>query len=338
MSATPPVGTITIAGKAVSRLDVVTVVSLNLERDGGENAPDGGLPQQWVDAHELLASRHPDVVLRQEATYSHLEDERRLKAAGHLLGMKGYLSSNNVGRNPTALFIRPATFPTSERVKYRAVFWRTPPTIVSARLVEAPEAELLLMSWHAAFNSPRGRERETDEITAFVDRMEGRGGGFIGGGDCNEYSIPHGEPVPPIDWSTVTDRAHMHHRTTIAADGSRVGCTYLDRSLLACGLHDAARYAGHELDQSSALEATAGYGRPDQGGPRRIDRIYSDGRITRAVLAVNVLDTSGISDHQGVEVVYSRRGLAEALRRECEPVPPVEAGLLTGQEITGIVS
>ncbi|MFM9647772.1 endonuclease/exonuclease/phosphatase family protein [Streptomyces galilaeus] len=302
---------------------VVTVISLNLERDGGENTTDGDLPQQWVDAHELLASRRPDVVLRQEATYSHLEDERRLKAASELLKMKGYLSPNNAGRNPTALFIRPSTFLTSERMKYNAMFWRTPPTIVSARLSEAPGTELLLMSWHAAFNSPKGRERETDEITAFVDRMAKRGG-FIGGGDCNEYPIPHGETVPPIDWSTVTDRAHMHHRTTIAADGSRVGCTYLDRALLTCGLHDAARYAAYELEQASALEATAGYGRPDQGGPRRIDRVYSDGRITRAVLAVNVLNTSGFSDHHGVEVVYSRRGLVEALCRKHEPLPPIQ--------------
>lgn len=307
---------------------VVTVVSLNLEQDGGETSPTGGLPQPWIDAHELLASRCPDVVLRQGATYSHLAGKRRLKAASALLKMKGYLSRTHVGRHPTALFIRPETFPTSEHVtSYNARFWRTPPTIVSARFADAPEAELLLMSWYAAYNSPTGREREADEITAFVDKMEHLGGGFIGGGDCNEYPMPHGETVPPIDWSKVTDRAHVHHRTTIADDGSRVGCTYLDRALLTCGLHDAARYAAYELDQSSALEATEGFGRPGQGGPRRVDRIYSDGRITRAVLAVNVLNTDGISDHHAVEVVYSRRGLAEALRREHEPLPPAEAVL-----------
>ncbi|MFM9629834.1 MULTISPECIES: hypothetical protein [Streptomyces] len=50
-----------------------------------------------------------------------------------------------------------------------------------------------------------------------------------------------------------------------------------------------------------------------------------DGRIARAVLAVNVLDTTGVSDHHGVEVVLSRRGLAEALRREHQPSPPVQA-------------
>ncbi|MEV6403953.1 endonuclease/exonuclease/phosphatase family protein [Streptomyces bobili] len=308
------------------REPVVTIDCLNLEKDGGEDAPDGGLPQRWLDAHQqILKPRKADVVLRQEATYSHLQDNRRLKATEELLGMKGFLSPNGAGRNPTALFVRPDTFPVFQRMTYNAMFWRTPPTIVSARFADVPETELLLMSWHAAFNSPRGRERESDEITALVDRMERRGA-FIGGGDCNEYPLEAGESVPPLEWSTVTDRAHIHHRTNLAPDGStRLSCTYLDRALLTSGLHDAARYAAHELDQPDAISPTAGHARPDQGGPRRIDRVYVDGRIARAVLAVNVLDTTGVSDHHGVEVVLSRRGLAEALRREHQPSPPVQA-------------
>ncbi|MFF4256682.1 endonuclease/exonuclease/phosphatase family protein [Streptomyces sp. NPDC001663] len=300
---------------------VVTIACLNLEKDGGPDNLDGSLPQRWLDAHhQILKPLEADVILRQEATYSHLDDDRRLKAAGELLGMKGFLSGNGAGRNPTALFIRPETFPVFERMTYNAMFWRTPPTIVSARFADVPEAELLLMSWHAAFNSPRGREREADEITALVDRMERRGA-FIGGGDGNEYPVEDGESIPPIDWSTVTDRAHIHHRTNLAPDGSRVSCTYLHRALLTSGLQDAARYAAHTLAQPDAIGPTAGHAKPDQGGPRRIDIVYSDSRIARAVLAVNVLDTTGISDHHGVEVVLSRRGLADALRRIHPPVP-----------------
>jgi len=304
---------------------VVSIVDLNLERDGGPDTPDGKLPRRWLDAHhQILKPLRPDVVLRQEATYSHLDDNRRLKAAEELLGMKGFLSDNGAGRNPTALFVRPETFPVSERMTYNAMFWRTPPTIVSARFVDVPEAELLLMSWHAAFNSPRGREREADEITALVDRME-RLGGFIGGGDGNEYPVESGESIPSIDWSTVTDRAHIHHRTNLAPDGTRVSCTYLHRALLTSGLQDAARYAAHNLGQSDAIGPTAGHAKPDQGGPRRIDIVYTDSRIARAVLAVNVVDTTDISDHHGVEVVLSRRGLAEALRRIHPPVQPDRA-------------
>ncbi|MEV5843727.1 hypothetical protein AB0M32_17380 [Streptomyces sp. NPDC051985] len=167
---------------------------------------------------------------------------------------------------------------------------------------------------------PRRREDEADEITAWVDRME-RLGGFIGGGDCNEYPIEDGESVPPINWSTVTDRAHIHHRTNLAPDGSRVSCTYLHRALLTSGFQDAARYAAHTLGQPEAIAPTAGHAKPGQGGPRRIDMIFTDRRIARAVLHVNVLKTSGVSDHDGLVVVVSRRGLAEALRREHPPVP-----------------
>ncbi|MFF7476991.1 endonuclease/exonuclease/phosphatase family protein [Streptomyces sp. NPDC008092] len=305
--------------------EVVTIVCLNLEKDGGEDTADGGLPQRWLDAHnKILKPLEPDVILRQEATYSDLDDNRRLKAAEKLLGMRGFLSPNNAGNNPTALLVRPETFPVCERMAYNATFWRTPPTIVSSRFVDVPESELLLMSWHAAFNSPRGREREADEITALVDRMERRGA-FIGGGDCNEYPIEDGEIVPPIDRSKITDRRHLHHRTNLAPDGSRVNCTYLHRALLTSGLQDAARYAAHALGQPDAIAPTAGHAKPDQGGPRRIDMVFTDSRIARAVLKVYVLNTDGFSDHDGLVVVLSRRGLAEALRRDHPPLPPDHA-------------
>ncbi|MDH6222737.1 endonuclease/exonuclease/phosphatase family protein [Streptomyces pseudovenezuelae] len=304
--------------------EVVTIIDLNLKEDGGEYAgPEGDLPKPWIDAHhKILKPRRPDVVLRQEAS-----DQLRLSAAARVLGMKGFLSPNGVGRHPTALLVRPQTFPIHKRMPYDPLFWRNPPALVSARFADVPEAELLLASWHCAFNSPRGREREADEITAWADRMERRGG-LIGGGDANEYPLEDGESVPPIDWSTVTDHRHVTHRTNLRPDGSRDSCTYLDRTLLTSGLHDAARYAARELGQAKAIQATAGHSRPDQGGPRRIDRVYLDGRIVRAVLAVNVLDTTGISDHHGVEVVLSRRALAEALRRDHEPVPPDRAAAL----------
>ncbi|MEV0472116.1 endonuclease/exonuclease/phosphatase family protein [Streptomyces prunicolor] len=301
---------------------VVTVVCLNLEKDGGENTPAGGLPQRWLDAHhEILKPLRPDILLRQEATYSHLEDERRMKVAGRLLGMKGFLTPNSVGRNPTALFIREETFPVCERVTYNAKFWRTPPTIVSARLAGVPDAELTLMSVHHAFNSPKGREHEAEETTAFVDRAARQRGGFIVGGDFNEGPLPLGESISPIALETVTDLCHLTHRTNLAPDGSRVSCTYVDRTLLTCGLQDAARYAAHTLGQPAAIGPTAGHAKPGQGGPRRIDRIYVDGRIARAILSVEVVDTTGVSDHFGLRLVLSERGLGEAQRREHQPVP-----------------
>lgn len=309
------------------REPIVRVISLNLQKDGGEDTEDGSFPQRWLDAHEgILAPRRPDVILRQEATYSHLDDKRRLRAAGDILGMKGILTPNGSGRNPTAMFLRPETFPTYEtlydKVEQRR-WWRTPPTVVKTQLAEVPEVDWVMASWHAAFNSPCGRERETDELTAFVDKVK-RGTAFAGGGDCNEYPVEQGEKVPHIDWTSpaITDPVHVRHRTNAGPDGSRVSCTYLDDTLLGCGLHDAARYASGE--NTEALNPTAGHAEEaaGQGGPRRIDRVYLDPWIVQAVLDVNVLDTTGVSDHHGVEVTLSRRKLVEALRRTFPPLAP----------------
>jgi hypothetical protein len=265
------------------------------------------------------------VILRQEATYSHLDDHRRLHAAEDLLGMRGFLSPNGSGRNPTALFLRPDAFPEVRRLQ-QLRYWRTPPTIVVTQLAEVPEVDVVITSWHAAFNSPRGREREAEELSALADKMK-NGAAFVGGGDCNEPPLPHGEQVAPIDWSSpaVTDRVHIRHRTNAGPGGTRVSCTYLDDTLLGCGLHDPARHAGHELGMAGALNPTAGHAAEGQGGVQRIDRIYLDPWLVQAVLAVRVLDTTGLSDHHAVEVVLSRRKLAEALRRTFAPLPPSSA-------------
>ncbi|WP_217561570.1 endonuclease/exonuclease/phosphatase family protein [Streptomyces sp. GbtcB6] len=300
---------------------VVRVITFNLEHDGG---PDKGgqPPQRWQDAHELLRDRRPDILLRQEMTYSRAEGGRRLHAAERALGMRGFLGAPGSGRNGTGLFVRPTTFEVHQQFDDNRI-WRTPPTNTIVRLPEAPDRNIVLASWHAAFNSPRGREREAEEISALADKMK-QGSAFIGGGDCNEYPHPAGETVPPIDWTSpdVTDYAHVVHRTNPGPNGSRISCTYLDETLLRCGLHDPARYAADSLGQGSALQATAGHAAKGQGGGRRIDRLYLDPWTITAVLDVSVIDTTGISDHHAVEVVLSYRGLVEALRRTVDPRPP----------------
>ncbi|MFE0179767.1 endonuclease/exonuclease/phosphatase family protein [Streptomyces olivaceus] len=287
---------------------VVRLLTMNLEFDGGPDTG-GRPPQRWHQAHELIRSRRPDLLLRQEMTYSHDSHHRRLHAAERALGMRGFLGTAGLGRNPTGMFVREETFEVHQHVTHPVHPWRTPPTHSVLRLRDAPEVDIIALSWHFAFNSPRGRERETDEVLAFADKTN-QGAAFIGGGDCNEPPNPEGETVPPIDWDTVTDRLHMTHRTRHdPATGRRIACTYLDDTLTAAELRDPARHAAHALNQPDSLDATAGHGKPQQGGPRRIDRIYLDQRLVDAVV-----DTTGISDHHAVEVVLSRRRMAEALR------------------------
>lgn len=301
---------------------VVRIITFNLEVDGGPDES-GKEPERWRAAHSLLAPLAPDLLLRQEMTYSHLNGNARLHSAERALGMRGFLSPNSAGNNSTGLFIRPSTFQVIAQFEHLQI-WRTPPTNIIAWLSGAPGRDIVMCSWHASFNSPRGREREAEELSALADKMK-QGKSFIGGGDNNEYPLPDGEKVKPIDWTRdeITDRPHMIHRTNRKADGTRIGCTYIDQTLLGCGLHDPARYAYHDLKQDGALDATAGHAAEGQGGIPRIDRIYLDPRLVKAVSEVRVIDTTGISDHHAVLVDLSYAKAVEALNGRCEPLPPL---------------
>ncbi|MFF7474586.1 endonuclease/exonuclease/phosphatase family protein [Streptomyces sp. NPDC008092] len=306
------------------REPVVTAITGNLEHDGGAEEL-GKPPARWCDWHELIAEHRPDVLLRQEMTYSRAEGHRRLHAAERRLGMRGFLGAQGSGRNGTGLFVRPEVFDVHQQFEHPRL-WRTPPTNIIASLHEVPVPRIVMASWHLAFNSPHDREREADEILALADKVNG-GAAFIGGGDCNEYPHPAGERVLPIDWTskTITDRFHMMHRTNQGLGGSRVSCTYADEALLGAGLHDPARYAAHgPLAQKDALLPTAGHGKPTQGGDRRIDRIYVDPWLINAVISVYVIDTTGLSDHHAVAVVFSRAAMAASLRRKMTALEPYD--------------
>lgn len=302
---------------------VITVITANIQHDGGPDIH-GRPPQKWYDAHALLKEHQADVLLRQEMTYSRADGNRRLHEAERALGMRGFLGAQGSGRNPTGLFIRPEVFTVRQQLAQERL-WRTPPTSIVASLHEVPDVPIVLTSWHLAFNSPHGRERETDEILALADKMN-KGAAFIAAGDCNEYPHPAGETVPPIDWTSpkITDRTHLTHRTNPGPDGTRISCTYADETLLAAGLHDPARYAAHTLARPEALRATAGHNKPAQGGGRRIDRHYNDPWTINAVIDVVVLDTSDFTDHDAVKVVYSLAKLTQGLRREIAPLPPYD--------------
>ncbi|MFF6974157.1 endonuclease/exonuclease/phosphatase family protein [Streptomyces tsukubensis] len=302
-----------------------TLMTANLEHDGGPDE-DGAPPPRWIEAHEaVFAPFKPDVLFRQEATYSHFHGRRRLHTAERVLGMRGFLSAPRSSRNATALFIRPDVLDVLEHHEHRDP-WRAPPTNIVARL-QGVQNPLTLMSWHCGFPTPSGRVREAEEILAVADKTK-KGWGFVGAGDCNEYPVPVGETVPPIDWASpdVTDRVHMMQRSIEGPDGSRVSCTSVDRLLLGAGLHDPARYAAHHLDQPRALAATAGHApsAKGQGGPRRIDRLYLDPWLVQAVLEVFTVDMSGVSDHHAVVAVLSYSKAVEALARSFEPLAPVE--------------
>lgn len=327
---------------------------LNLEHDGGPEERPGVLPGRWTQAHyEILVPRQFDWLGRAEMTYSQVQPlspdageeelaahekaelaaDRRFAAAQQLLGMRGFRAPTGQGRNPTGMFVRESAFEVVSRHEQLKV-WRTPPTNVVLRLRDAPRTPIVTVSWHNSFCSPTGREHEADELSSLVDKVKAHrrddprsGSAFWGFGDCNEYPVPVGETVEAIDWDSpeVTDVVHRRHRARKQPDGSWRSCTYVDELMLDCGMWDPARYAAQQLGQLQALEATAGHASYGQGGGRRIDRGYMDPWTVQAVVEVNVIDTTGVSDHHGLEVILSRQKLVEALGRQFDPLPSWQA-------------
>lgn len=316
--------------------ELVRLITVNLEVDCGPDAPDGTPPAAWTEFHEqVLAPRNYDGVFRQEMTHSAQFNKRRLNRAAQILGgprgdMRGWVAPTGQGNNPTGLFLRTSTFPVAQEPQLLKV-WRTPPTAVITRLAEVPEVPLVMASWHGSFCSPRGRETEWEDLSALIDKVK-YGSSFIGAGDCNEYPVQEGEPTRHIDWNdpAVTDLVHRFHRALKQPDGSWKSCTFLDEMMLDAGFHDPARYVAREYGKDDALHPTAGHLSDGQGHASRIDRFYMDPWMITAVEDLNVIDLSGFdntgtglrkSDHDAVEVVMSRKGMVEALRRQVRPEP-----------------
>ncbi|MEV7902128.1 endonuclease/exonuclease/phosphatase family protein [Streptomyces anulatus] len=324
---------------------------LNLEVDGGPDEEPGYTPVRWREAHEFLASRELDWLGRAEMTYSQTSPapadateaektvveakrvaaDRRFRVAQTVLGMKGFRGTTGQGGNPTGMFVRESTFEVVSRQEHLAV-WRTPPTNVRLRLLDGPPTPIETVAWHNSFCSPNVRENEAEELSALVDKVQAKHGAdpdrnwsaFLGAGDCNEYPMPAGETVPPIDWEhpEITDLVHRRHRARKRDDGTWASCTYLDELMLDAGMWDPARFAAHCIGHSGPLSATAGRGTVGQGGDQRIDRFYMDPWTVLAVLAVDVISMAGISDHDYVEVLVERRAYEEALARKSNPMEP----------------
>ncbi|MFJ8752169.1 endonuclease/exonuclease/phosphatase family protein [Streptomyces sp. NPDC102441] len=324
--------------------ETVRIVLMNLEHDGGPEEEPGVLPKRWRDAYEeVLEPLRPDWLGMTELTYSQTRPDatveqkaaadRRWRAAQETLGMRGFRARMGQGRNPTGVLVRESVFSLGpDPQHHHTKVYRTPPTNVVLGLPEVPGVPIITAAFHSSFCSPHGRQAEGYELTSLVDKVkaqhvtapERRWAACWLFGDTNEYPVPTGERVPEIDWNApeITDLVHRRHRALKQPDGSWMSCTFLDELMLDCGMHDPARFAVHHRAQPEALSATAGHAAIGQGGGSRIDRGYMDAWTIQAVVEVNVLDMTGISDHHAVEVLLSRRKLIEALRRTFDPFTP----------------
>ncbi|MEU1302590.1 hypothetical protein [Streptomyces shenzhenensis] len=272
---------------------------------------------------------------------------RRFEATQSLLGMRGFRAPMGEGNNPTGCFVRESTFTIGPNAQRRLAGFATPPTYLVLG-IPGTEADIHVGIFHGSFCSPPDRRRETFKLTRLIDKVKAdQGPGHQPRtadqlanppgdaqtkpawaacwllGDTNDLPEPDGELLPHPDWASpqITDRVHRTHRAERQNDRSWHSYTDTDEIMLNSGMHDAARWAAHH-GQLTALAATAGHARPDQGGPVRIDRPYLDAYTVQAVKEVHVINMKGYSDHDLVVIDLWRRKLVEMLqRRTVEALP-----------------
>ncbi|MDW6057860.1 endonuclease/exonuclease/phosphatase family protein [Streptomyces sp. FXJ1.4098] len=264
----------------------------NIEADGGRQGEHRDL------ALDILTALNPDVVLQQEAKHSRERGKRLMHAAERRLGLRGFLSTPNPGVDAdiaTAVYLRPSMFHVAEQRPHAKPFWMHP-CHVQAQLGDCP-VPLNFVSAHLCFFDAGRRLEEAGWLTTLAKP----GMVTLVGMDSNSYPKAP-EPTALPNWDTVADRPHMVQRTYMDADGHRRSDNRPDAALIEAGYVDLARHAADHLEHKveDVLAPTAGYGKPHQGGPQRIDRTYAAGGLATALQYVEVIDTDDtreVSDH-----------------------------------------
>jgi hypothetical protein len=290
--------------------ETVDVVTSNVENNGGGN------PVRWREAHEKLARLQPHLLMRQEVWDAAANAGELATAAEQVLGMRGWIGEGSC----TALYVDPATF-TSERGWPASTAWQMAPTARTLRLNEAGEHALPLIgvAAHLTYSSRTRRMIEAEELTTYLDKdfttVAGRTVKLpaLIGADRNSYTTPvPGAVLPTIE--TFSDLPHQTHRSRPGADGgARVPDTYPDEELRAAGAIDAASYVALNYGQVSALEPTV-VGKPTQGDPTAVDGLWVSKLLLPALVDVDVIDMTGLSDHHAVRVRFNRSLLVDLLR------------------------
>ncbi|MBU3865345.1 endonuclease/exonuclease/phosphatase family protein [Streptomyces sp. 4503] len=286
----------------------IDVAVWNIEADGGRQGERRDL------ALDILAEHEPDVWLQQEAKHSRKGGQRLKNSAAKRLGLRGFLAEPNPYVDAdiaTAVYLRPELFHVREEPP-RAKPWWLHPCHVQAQLGDCP-VPLNTVSAHLCFFDANQRLTEAGWLTTLAEP----GMVTLIGMDSNSYPRAP-EPTVLPNWDTVTDRAHMVHRTYVDADGHRRSDTRPDAALIDAGYVDLARHAADHLgvDSKMALAPTAGFYKPHQGGPQCIDRGYAAGGAADALDHIEVIDTEdtrAASDHAMVLYRFNRARLERVL-------------------------
>ncbi|MET8623779.1 endonuclease/exonuclease/phosphatase family protein [Kitasatospora sp. NPDC004669] len=301
---------------------------LNGEHDfGGHETP------EWRRVHEWIRKElDPDVILRQEMTYSTREGRRGFHAARHALGMTGVMAAGTTleSPNPTGIFVKESGLRLVSDYPQVTNWWHPATQVRVAHVGEHYTTELSLASVHLDCNSPTQRLREAEMAirwggTKEVEDEKGQRRQVtqpcIMGGDFNSYSSFPDELGPLPDMAAVRDRHHVVHRTL--PDRLTPDTRPWD-TLNTAGFTDLALHAHHTLGQRKALRGTS-HRRTDQGAVKgqqhpRIDFIFANGSIPEAVERFEVVEVpGGASDHHGLYVVFSPHSFWQAVEETARP-------------------
>ncbi|MEY9840528.1 endonuclease/exonuclease/phosphatase family protein [Streptacidiphilus sp. EB103A] len=296
----------------------INVATCNFEANGK------GDRQLWQKMHDHLAALSLDLLLRQE-TWDALDHGGELhEAAKTALAMDGWIGQ----RCCTGVYANPLTFDPLRGWSHDVgPMWALPPTVQAFRLRAAGPQSLPLIaaSYHLAYNNADQRLLEARDATRWPDKwwpLEDRRSvqlPVLIGGDHN--SDPQaGAPGEPAqrDLSTILDRVHLAHRTYLAPDGTLVLDDRPDR-VLRIALDDIARHLAERPGHGRKLTPTV-HGSDTQGAGSRIDRIYASPLLLPALVDVEVIDATGLSDHHIVLGRFDAEALAEILRHP-QPQP-----------------
>ncbi|MFE9449628.1 hypothetical protein [Streptomyces sp. NPDC006739] len=290
----------------------IKVVSYNFELNGN------GDYEKWLAMQQRLAGLRPTILCRQETfgyaltgrgSTAFCESKRITKLAGNL----------SPGKHATALYYDPAVFEQIPLWDTDWPGWLLHPTAMTLRVRGARDVDVVAGCAHLSYNSPTKRKAETEDLTRLADRIESyedeRGAEkrkvpvLAIGMDSNSYIAPDrlvpGElPLSRLD--DIKDLPHRAHRSYEIAPGQRVMDSEPDRILLTAGLEDVARHAALQPGGPGLAAVAPTVDACDTHGPaHRVDRIYTTNWLLPAVVDVQVVDMTGLSDHHAVVVTYS---------------------------------
>ncbi|MFE2426943.1 hypothetical protein ACFXJ5_09340 [Streptomyces sp. NPDC059373] len=311
--------------------DTINLLWANFENEGK------GDPKLRRDFYALVRSLEPHIFGRGEMQGTAANGKAGLHAAEEalappgqpLLRPRGWLGPSAVSDNRTAIFLRPDVFVPVNEWEHGDP-WGIPPTNLTVRLVQYPgdpdcRREICVAAAHHHYASPTARQREAEELTKLADKRDTRDRtGECPNGRPREavvFEDANGFPADRLDgdvelpdFDAIPDKRHRVHRTVKAADGTYIPDCESDRTLRRAGLEDIARHlaATDEANRARYLAPTT-QGYPDQGGPGRIDRVYTTDGILPAVIDLRVISLKGLSDHDAVYVQLSRRRLVQSL-------------------------